>query len=78
MKGSELGEVCVGEVTTWENTKLSIRSSSSILLYKKSSGFTKFALKSPNSTKLEKYEWSIENKLSKSVSKIEDSDEGGL
>ena len=52
IEGSELGEVCVGEVTTWENTKLSI--SSSILLYKKSSGFTKFTLKSPNSTKLEK------------------------
>ena len=32
IEGSELGEVCVGEVTTWENTKLSI--SSSILLYK--------------------------------------------
>ena len=52
IEGSELGEVCVGELTTWENTKLSI--SSSILLYKKLSGFTKFTLKSPNSTKLEK------------------------
>ena len=29
IEGSELGEVCVGEVTTWENTKLSI------MLYKK-------------------------------------------
>ena len=48
--GSELGEACIGEVTTQENTKLSI--SSSILLYKRSSGFVK--LKSPNSTKLEK------------------------
>ena len=46
MEGSELGEVCVGEVTMWENTKLSI--SSSILLYKKLSGFT---LKSSSSTK---------------------------
>ena len=52
MEGSELGEVCVGEVTTWDYTKLSI--SSSILLYKKLSGFTKFTLKSPSSTKLEK------------------------
>ena len=56
--------MCVGEVTTWENTKLSI--SSSILLYKKSSGFAKLTLKSPNSTKLE---WLIENKLSKEYQK---------
>ena len=65
IEGSEIRcEVCVGEVTTWENTKLSI--SSSILLYKKSSGFAKLTLKSPNSTKLE---WLIENKLSKEYQK---------
>ena len=51
IEGSELGEVCVGKVTTWENTKLSIISS---ILYKKSSGFATLTLKSPNSTKLEK------------------------
>ena len=40
IEGSELGQVFVEEVTTWENIKMSI--SSSILLCQKSSGFARF------------------------------------